>query len=265
MRTPDPLDVGRRLRVSGNGTAGTVLMLHALGLDGRAFDPLRDALDSRWRIVSLDLPGHGVAASHVDFTLDECVQQTLRTLDCCCSEPIHLVGHSMGGAIAALAAAQAGAARIASLAVVASPPRGAPVFAARGDTAIAPGIEAVIPTTLARWFGSDGSAGDGRAFAYARAALGEMRTAGFSSAWRALASFGGYESLAARLPRTLAIAGDRDLSTPPPVMQEIVGAFAQAGHGDRIRLRTVRGSGHMLVLEAANEVAALLDAHWTEV
>jgi pimeloyl-ACP methyl ester carboxylesterase len=87
-------------------TRTTILCLHGLGASKSSFDPLRDtALGRAHDIVALDFPGHGarahdavpaapVAAAAADIAAD------LRRHD----RRVVLVGHSMGGAVAILAA-----------------------------------------------------------------------------------------------------------------------------------------------------------------
>jgi pyruvate dehydrogenase E2 component (dihydrolipoamide acetyltransferase) len=78
------------------------------------------ALAAGRRVVALDLPGHGGSAKEVgggDLEgLTDAVQGALGALGV---ERVHLVGHSMGGAIAALAALRRPE-RVASLTLVAS-------------------------------------------------------------------------------------------------------------------------------------------------
>lgn len=249
----------------GDASAGTALMLHSLGLDGRAFAALWRALPKGWRLISYDQLGHGAAAGATDFTFADCVADALRALDLA-PGPVHVLGHSMGGAVAACAAASAPG-KVASLTLVATPPAGMPVFVERGQAALDGGMDAVVAPTLARWFGPDGSAGNADAIAYARSALHAMAPAGFAAAWRALASFGGYADLAAALPPTLCVAGALDLSTPPPALQAICDALrtgqGQPGAGEAARVETIAGHGHMLPLTAPEALARLLAAHWS--
>jgi pimeloyl-ACP methyl ester carboxylesterase len=178
---------------------------------------------------------------------------------------VHLLGHSMGGAIAALLAArmaQDGPGRIATLTLISSPPRGMPAFGERGAAVRAAGVESTIATTLSRWFGEDGAALDAAPQRYARAALRAMRAEGLAGAWEALAQFPGYEGIATRLPPTLCITAADDLSTPPHAMQAIVDAYAQAGHAKYITLQTLETGGHMAPLFATPELVSALHAHW---
>jgi 3-oxoadipate enol-lactonase len=248
-------------RESGSGIRGTVLMFHSLGLDRLAFDSLRAAVSEGWRLVSYDMPGHGSAANCTAFDWGQCIDAAQAALDACGDTSLHLVGHSMGGAVAASLAGRARG-RIASLSLLATPAAGMPAFAERGQMALAQGMEAVVADTLRRWFGDTPALNDDAAVSYARAALLAMRAEGFAAAWQALASFSGYSALAEQLPPTLLIAADDDLSTPPQVMQRIVQAFSDAAVPQCVQMARVPRSGHMVPLTAPRAVAALLERHW---
>lgn len=237
---------------------GGVLLLHSIGLDAHAYGVLRQALGADWALNSYDQRGHGKRAGQAGFDLADLVQDALFALDRM-DGAIHLVGHSMGGAIAALAAARAGS-KVASLALIATPPAGFPAFNERA-LAAEQDFAASCEATLARWF--EGEASDSsEALATARAAMARVQPAGIAAAWRALASFAGYEAIGQALPRTLCIAAGNDPSTPPQAMQRIVAARQAVQPAARIQLQTIPGAGHMVPLTHPAPVAALLAAHW---
>ena len=247
-----------RLRSSGDGTLGTVLMLHSLGLDRLAYDPLRAVLDQGWRVACFDQYAHGSAVLQTEFSLQDCVDATMAAIAILGPAPIHMVGHSMGGAIAALAASQAGV-NVASLSLVASPPAGGPAFKGRGDLIRQGGTGAVIPSTLERWFGTGIAALQaGEAMAYARLTLQSMRVEGFARSWDELAKFKGYWGLGERLPPTICIASAEDASTPPHLMQLIIRACAPA----HIPLSVIEAAGHMVPLTRPEAVGQILQSFW---
>jgi 3-oxoadipate enol-lactonase len=248
-------------RQSGTGVAGTVFMLHSLGLDSRAFDGIRAALPDDWHIVSFDQRGHGKAADTPTRSLDELVDDACQVIDSCAARQVHLVGHSMGGAVAALSAARLGP-RVASLALIATPAAGYPAFNARAQAALEEGMQVAIPATLERWFGTEPDPCEAETIAYAQDALSAMAPAGFAAAWRALASFEGYQSIGHRVPCTRLIAGGRDLSTPPDSMRSIFNTLIAAGAQPTPVFDEIGNAGHMLVLTHAPAVAAALQTHW---
>jgi pyruvate dehydrogenase E2 component (dihydrolipoamide acetyltransferase) len=102
---PRMLDVGEhRLRYMelGSGEGAPMLLLHGFGADLNSWMFTQPALAEGRRVVALDLPGHGGSSRNVGnggaAALGEAVEEFLAALD---AGPMHLVGHSMGGAIAA--------------------------------------------------------------------------------------------------------------------------------------------------------------------
>lgn len=250
---------------SGNAVHGQVLALHSLGHDARAFDALRERLGDGWQIVSFDQRGHGHRTSQACDALDGYVDDAAAVLDACAAGPVHLLGHSMGGAVAALLAARTARSqpgRIASLALVSSPAAGHPAFLQRAADARGAGTEASIDPTMVRWFGEAGRLADAWPQRHARAALAAMQADGLAGAWTALAGFAGYPSIVQSLPATVCITAQDDLSTPPQVMQPIVDAFVQAGRAADVALQVLPSGGHMAPLFAAPELVAALRHHW---
>jgi pimeloyl-ACP methyl ester carboxylesterase len=102
------LDVnGLRLHMLDWGGSGPpILCVHANGYLAALWHPIAVELTSQARVVGLDLPGHGDSEPAPDYRWDhlaEYVAGALRALDL---GPAVLVGHSVGGATAAMCAAR---------------------------------------------------------------------------------------------------------------------------------------------------------------
>jgi pimeloyl-ACP methyl ester carboxylesterase len=235
-------------------------MLHSLGLNRMAFDRLSAKIGVGWSVNSFDMYAHGAASALTAFNLNDCVDAAVAAVEHIGDEKVHLVGHSMGGTIAALCCARIPA-RIASLALIATPPVGGPAFSGRGEEARRLGIGAMIGPTINRWFGVGPSAlQSSDAISYARECLQSMEAEGFASSWEALASFKGYWNLAKFMPmHTVCIAGADDASTPPILMAQI----QQACQPKPISIEVVADSGHMLPLTKPESLAALLEELWS--
>jgi pimeloyl-ACP methyl ester carboxylesterase len=100
---------GARLHVRetpGPAQDGTVVLIHGLGGSSTNWTDLSAALSSRWHCVAVDLPGFGRSEPlpSRDYSLRshaDTVRAFLETLD----GPVHLVGNSLGGAVALTLAA----------------------------------------------------------------------------------------------------------------------------------------------------------------
>jgi pyruvate dehydrogenase E2 component (dihydrolipoamide acetyltransferase) len=131
--TPRDLDAaGQRLRIleMGAGSGTPVLLLHGFGADLNSWMFTQPALADSSRTIALDLPGHGGSAKDVGTgdadALTGAVEAALAALGI---GQAHLVGHSLGGAVAAALAARRPD-RVASLTLIATAGLGAEINAA---------------------------------------------------------------------------------------------------------------------------------------
>ncbi len=108
------------LSVTTTGRGPNLVMLHGWGLNSNVWSAMLPALESRWRVTCIDLPGHGGSSARID----------LRDLDAVCTAlnlaapPPRAVwlGWSMGGLIATTHALRYPD-RVSRLILVASQPR----------------------------------------------------------------------------------------------------------------------------------------------
>jgi pyruvate dehydrogenase E2 component (dihydrolipoamide acetyltransferase) len=112
---------GRRLRYLelGVGDNLPVVLIHGFGGDLNTWMFTQPALAESRRAIALDLPGHGGSVKEVGSGNPESLAEVIEAvMDGLAVERIHLVGHSMGGALAALTALRRPE-RIASLTLIA--------------------------------------------------------------------------------------------------------------------------------------------------
>ena len=115
--TPDllPLPTGVRIHVveAGDRKGEAVVFLHGLTDTSRSFSPVIERLGSLrpdLRLIALDQRGHGASSMPRDpacrsapercFAVEDFARDVVATLDLLGVERAHLVGHSMGGAVA---------------------------------------------------------------------------------------------------------------------------------------------------------------------
>lgn len=100
-------------------SAPPIVLLHGFGGDCQTWLNLQTALAGSRRSIAFDLPGHGHALDWPTIgnagVSSKAVFQSLEAMDL---RRVHLVGHSMGGAVAALTALR-GPERVASLTLLA--------------------------------------------------------------------------------------------------------------------------------------------------
>jgi pimeloyl-ACP methyl ester carboxylesterase len=115
--TPDrlPLPTGVRLHVveAGSPAGEAVVFLHGLTDTSRSFAPVIErlaALRPDLRLIAIDQRGHGASTMPLDrtcraapqrcFAVEDFARDVVATLDLLKIERAHVVGHSMGGAVA---------------------------------------------------------------------------------------------------------------------------------------------------------------------
>ncbi|NMD56778.1 MULTISPECIES: alpha/beta fold hydrolase [Tsukamurella] len=97
-----------RVRVSGDETLPTLLLLHGITRSLEDWDPTFEALEGEYRLIAPDLSGYGWSAPHPDgaglAALARGVAELLDALEV--SEPVHVAGNSLGGAVTMMLLAQ---------------------------------------------------------------------------------------------------------------------------------------------------------------
>lgn len=231
-----------------------VALIHGFAGDALTWQFISPHLARRRRVLAIDLPGHGGSTQDVgDGSIQGLADWLWRALDALQVDKVHLVGHSMGGKTALLAA-QARPERAASLAVIAC-------------AGVAPEVDVeLLRRTLSARDPETAAACLGALFAEPSAFLDQMvrallaRTAGpvsTASLWtileRAFSGPGHWSATdwSALPARRLAIWGAADRLVPLPAAEHLP-------RGDW--LHVLDNVGHLPQLEAPSRVNALLDA-----
>jgi pyruvate dehydrogenase E2 component (dihydrolipoamide acetyltransferase) len=101
---------GRKIRYAGAGQDGdVVLLIHGYGGDRNSWLFLQEPLATGRRVYAIDLPGHGTSTKDVgDGSVDLLADAVCGVLDAIAApgDAVHLVGHSLGGSVAAAVAAR---------------------------------------------------------------------------------------------------------------------------------------------------------------
>ncbi len=110
---------GVELRALIEGEGEPVLVLHGFTGRSESMEPVAAGLRDGWRVLRLDLVGHGESEAPEDaaaYAMERCIEQMTACLDALELPRVHLLGYSMGGRTAlAWAAAHPGRVRTAVL------------------------------------------------------------------------------------------------------------------------------------------------------
>jgi pimeloyl-ACP methyl ester carboxylesterase len=100
---PDPVFGGDvYVEEAGDPSSETVVLVHGLGGGGsKDWRPVIERLESDYHVLTLDLPGFGRSAGGAaDYSPTRYARLLHRLIKRHANRPFHLVGHSMGGAVA---------------------------------------------------------------------------------------------------------------------------------------------------------------------
>jgi 3-oxoadipate enol-lactonase len=82
------------------------VLLHSLGDSAAGWEPVARALADRWYVCAVDLRGHGASAPAERYSLELMREDVVGLVETLGLHPAVLVGHSLGGMVAYLAAAE---------------------------------------------------------------------------------------------------------------------------------------------------------------
>ena len=252
--SPAPVPVWRW----GSRDAPTFVLLHSLGLDGGSFGWLAEAMLSRANVqlIAPDFRGHGKAlAKETGVTLIDMAADVVHLLPALGIARAHLVGTSMGSAVARLAVGLAPSLWH-SVTLIAGGGAAVPALAQRGNAALQGGMRAVVEETLQRWFPPAAIAQEDEFVRYARASILRMEPSAWAAAWLALATYPQPGPLPNGVPG-LCVAGELDMSASCHVVETMreVAAVPEP-------VALVAGAAHQLSMSHASDVAKLLLRHW---
>jgi 3-oxoadipate enol-lactonase len=234
------------------GTGPAVVLIHALGLDWRMWEPVLPALARGRRVFAYDVRSHGSAAgAPVPFTMNDTASDLFDVLDALGLDHAHVVGLSYGGGIAQTAAVRAPE-RFSSLALLATTDYPFETFEGRARAGEVDGMDAQVIPSLTRWFTPGAVATNDWGVRYARERVRRGDPNDWAASWRAFAGLDVQGRLAGFPAPTLILVGEADASTTPEIM---------AGIAQRIPGSTYRqlpDTPHMQTLERPHMVAEAL-------
>jgi 3-oxoadipate enol-lactonase len=219
-----------------------VVLLHGLGSSSRDWEFQEVALEDRYRVVAVDLPGHGHSRpAGQSVTIESMADEVAALLAGLGEAPAHVVGLSLGACVALRLGLQAPG-RVRSLTLVNPFARVQPT----GPRDVARLLVRLTMLGVApmRMVGAHVARGlfpwpEQRAlYEAAVTSLGATSRRGYAAALRALAQFDARGQVAAIRRPTLVVAGDRDTMVPLPPKLRLAAAIPGA------RIVVVPASGH---------------------
>lgn len=260
-----PAPDGGHLFTTANGHGPTFLFVHGLSMTSRVWTKqFRDLPRAGIRTVAFDHRGHGASSASMNETsidnLADDVRVVVEGLDL---RDAMVVGHSMGG-MALLAFAvrypEVAAARLRGLVLVSTAARLGPAHVPFLGRAVGPFTAGFVRSGA--WSGSDWSRAAARLLfgkdpvpsqvELARVLLASASEDTIVGCARAMTSFDLTGQLARVTVPVLVVNGTADLLTTPGDARRLARGLPDA------RLELVSGAGHMVMLERAERLGALL-------
>ncbi|CAN5158612.1 alpha/beta hydrolase [soil metagenome] len=244
----------------------TVFFLHALGGSARSWVAVANYLEDRFDCVALDLPGFGETSDLTGTTVEEMTDWLAKAIGARKTSQWMIVGHSMGAKLAAIIARRAsdGDAALAGLERVClfagSPPSPEPMQEARRDKMIGWADTGPIGRADAHFFITANTATPLAPLSLEAAIDDVCRTQ--RTAWLAWLERGSREDWSAVVGEldvpALIVAGSADIDLGFAAQRDL-----NAPHWRNAVLDIVEGARHLLPLERPEEVAVLIDRHWS--
>lgn len=234
--------------------APTIMFANSLGTSLAAWDQQVVALAQRYRILRMDMRGHGLTDCPAGpYTIDQLADDALAVLDALQIERVHFCGLSIGGMVAQRIAAKAPR-RIASVALCDTasqigPPK---IWDDRVAAVRAGGMAAIVDGVLGRWFTEtfrDEHPVTVRGFANM---LTRTPVEGYAGCCLAIRDADLRPDAARIKCPALVIVGEEDLATPPSAAQELANAIKGA------HFTLIEGAAHIPIAERPDAITGLL-------
>ena len=236
----------------GDPAGRPLVFANSLGTDLRVWDAVLPLLPAGLRLVRYDLRGHGLTGCpDGPYKMGTLVSDAERLIEHLGLRGVTFVGLSIGGMIAqGLAVKRPDLVSAMVLSNTAAKIGTAPMWQQRIDTVLSRGIAALSDAVLERWFAPEFR--EGPALPAWRAMLERQPAQGYAGCCAAIAGADLMAATAQLTLPTLAVACDRDGSTPPDLVRETAALIP----GSRVEL--IRGAGHLPPVEAPRAFAAAL-------
>jgi (E)-2-((N-methylformamido)methylene)succinate hydrolase len=240
----------------GGGEKPPVMLIHGVGADGTSWDAIAAELAPAFRVLRLDLRGHG-RSGHIDgaLTLDDFVADVVDVLDSCAVAAADIVGFSLGGMIAQGIALQhpARVRRLVLLSAVAG--RTAEErerVQARLKILREQGIGAITGAAQERWFTAEFIARNPEVVQRRMQQLQENHAPSYAAAYTVFSTSDLGDRLQEIRAPTLVVTGEHDVGSNTRMARFMQAQIAGS------RLEILPGLRHSILVEVPGVVAGLV-------
>lgn len=238
-------------------TTSTAMLIGSLGSNRSMWDAQISALTDIADVIAVDLRGHGRSPTLPGpYTIADLAEDVLHVADSNGVERMHLIGLSLGGAIAQWIAVHRPA-RVQTLSLICTSARfGNPEpWLDRAAGVRANGTESIADAVLSRWFTPALAARDADLVDHHRRIIAATSDEGYAGCCEAIAGWDNRADLSRISAPTLVIAGEHDPATPPADAAVIADGIARSA------LHILPAAAHLANVEQAGEVTRLLVGH----
>jgi len=246
------------LSIKEEGQGHPLVLLHPVGTSGDIWWQHVPRLARGFRVVTVDLPGHGRSPGPgKPLSIQGMARELHQTLAKRSLLTAHLVGLSLGGMVAqALFLADPAAVTSLTLAdtICEVDPAGAEALEERARAVDRGGMAAILEATLERWFAPGFARRKPEVVAAVEKLLREADPKANAQTWRAIAALEIVSGLEGSTPPpTLFLRGELDAALPPKVEERFARLY-------RARTVVLPGCAHMAPLEAPEEFLDILES-----
>ena len=235
--------------IDGNGPWLT--LSHSLACNITMWDPQMPVLTGKFKVLRFDTRGHGQSSAPAgDYTLEQLADDVKGLLDSLQIKQTHWAGVSMGGMIGqAFALKFPGVFQSMVLADTTSrrPPDAAKMWADRVQTAQTKGMDALVDSTLERWFTEPYRKARKDVMAKIANDIRNTPVAGFAGCCHAISKVDYLDRLKEIKVPALVMVGEHDHGTPP----EAARVIQQNLPGSELKI--LASAAHLSNIEQAEE------------
>lgn len=249
---------GVRLHHVVEGSGEPVVLVHAIGVDHRMWDSLAAALAPRWRVVRVDVRGHGKSPVLAgEYTLEALADDVVAVLDSLSISKVNWVGLSMGGMIGQ-AFALNHPERLGRLVLANTTsgygPDGPKTWEARMKAVREGGMAAIAELVMQRYFSDEFRAAHPDVVAATKNVVMATPAQGYLGCCAAIRDLDFTRDLPRVHARTLVIAGGKDAGTPVSMSEAIERAIPGS------QLSVLTNAAHLSAIEDPAQFNALVSA-----